>query len=230
MIDLELSVHNCKKCHEQGLSKFLQYPPVYSFGDAAGKEIIIIGLNPSRAEYESGFLSKSLDVNIRSKSQLDYFRNRNYQFFIELEEFFGGQIKELLDWGNSPWEKVGYLDIVKCPTTCSGGKKQWSGLSRKIQRTLINNCKEFLEKQLELIQPKILITYGADVGRWFSEEFDLEYAPFEDFETVLNGKIVNILFIPQRQGPNSKPEVMWVRSKIAKLLAPATSKTIPRGT
>ena len=89
-------------------------------------------------------------------------------------------MKERLRWVNSPWEKVGYLDLVKCPTKCAKG--QWSELTRKQQRQLVENCEEYLKEQLDIYTPRIIIPYGADVGRWFKRWLKLDEESVETFE------------------------------------------------
>jgi uracil-DNA glycosylase len=218
MIDLEKRVHNCEKCKKGKLRDVLPYPPVYSFGNPEGKELVIVGQNPSTREFVNGFLVDGSDVEKRRQSQLTYFDRRNYLFFNELERFFEGKVREKMHWVNSPWEKVGYLDIVKCPTRPLNGQGQWSKLPQKMQRIIISNCEDYLIEQLSLYKPRIIIAYGADVGRWFSKHFNVSYEEFEDVTAQLGSKRVDIIFIPQRQGPHSKPEVVWVQKKILKVL------------
>jgi hypothetical protein len=217
MLELERKVHTCTKCKHQGLHNILPYPPVYSFGNPEGKNIIIVGLNPSGREYINGYLSNSPDFEERMRSQLSYFDRRKYSFFNEIEKFFEGKAKEVMGWKNSPWESVGYLDLVKCPTRLQG-QGQWSKTPRRMQEILIRNCEEYLKQQLDLYKPKIILAYGADVGRWFSRLLNIPYEEFEDYKVKLNGREVNIVFIPQRQGPHSKPEVSWVQDRITRML------------
>ena len=165
MFELELRVHNCVKCKKQRFSDILPYPPVYSFGNPAGKSIIVVGQNPSSREYVNGFLSKSPDIEKRRMSQLIYFDQRNHRFFNELERFFDGQVKEIVSWKKSPWEKVGYLDIVKCPTKAADGRGQWSKIPPRIQETIVSNCEDYLKERPDMYMPLVVIAYGADVGR-----------------------------------------------------------------
>ena len=218
MNDLETRVHTCEKCQRKGLHDILPYPPVYSFGNPEGKEIMVVGQNPSSREYIKGFLVDDPDVEKRRKSQLTYFDRRKYLFFNELERFFDGKVKEKLRWINSPWEKLAYLDVVKCPTRSVNGQGQWSKLPQKTQEIIVNNCEGYLIEQLNLYQPRIILAYGVDVGRWFSQHLNVSYEEFEDRTAQLNEKRVSIVFVPQRQGSHSKPEVFWVKNKILKLL------------
>lgn len=218
MLDLEMKIHQCVKCKKQGFSDILPYPPVCSFGKPEGKAILVIGQNPSGKEYESGFLSQDVDIEKRRQSQLNYFERRNYLFFDELERFFEGAAKEKIGWTKSPWERIGYLDIVKCPTKALNGQGQWSKIPRKTQEMIVRNCQGYLMEQLDVYKPKAIVAYGADVGRWFSCLLNVAYEDFEDRVGKLAESKVNVLFISQRQGRHSKPEVIWVREKIVKIL------------
>jgi len=218
MLDLERKVHNCMKCKQTHLRKILPYPPVYSFGDPKGKEIMVVGQNPSSREYINGYLSNSPNIEERRKSQLTYFEHRKYPYFDEIEKFLGGIVREKIGWVNLPWEKVGYLDLVKCPTTPLKVSGQWSRISKGQQEMLIRNCEGYLKEQLDFYKPKIILPYGADVGKWFAKYLNVRYEQFEDEKARLNNREVNLLFIPQRQGPHSKPEILWVRNKILKIL------------
>jgi len=217
MLDLERRVHNCQKCKQTFLHEILPYPPVYSFGDLRGKEILVVGMNPSTKEYADGYLSDSLDVNERRKSQLTYFQRRKYRYFNEIERFFGYDLKEKINWIYSPWEKVGYSDLVKCPTKSERG--QWSKISRRQQNELIRNCEGYLKEQLKLYKPKIIISYGADVGKWFANYLNFTYEEFEEKKVSLNTREIFVLCIPQRQGVHSKPEVLWIKNKLLDILS-----------
>jgi len=218
MLDLERRVHNCVKCTQMGLSEILSYPPVYSFGKPEGKKIMVVGLNPSSREYINGYLSHSQNIEERRQSQLTYFARRKYSYFNEIERFFGNEVKDKIGWVNSPWEKVGYSDLVKCPTTPSKSSGQWSKISLRQQEILIRNCEEFLKEQLNLYKPKIILPYGSGVGRWFSKYMHVKYQAFEDEKAQLNNREVCLLFVPQRQGPHTKPEILWVQNKLLEIL------------
>jgi uracil-DNA glycosylase len=230
MLDLERKVHNCTKCKkEQILKRILKYPPVYSFGDPSGKDFIVVGQNPSDKEYENNILKSDRGVARRRKSQLTYFERESiHPFFIEIRSFFEAEVKKRMGWVDSPWEKVGYLDLVKCPTRCPDG--QWSKIGPKPQRLLIKNCGDYLKRQLAIYKPKMVLAYGADVGEWFKEEYlnlDDEDLKYEDRRARLDNKDVHLLFVPQRQGPHSKPEIFWIRKKILGMIDSMKVKRIP---
>lgn len=212
--DLEVRVHSCKKCKESDeFLSILLYPPVYSFGDPQGKEILIVGQNPSCSEYTGHFLLDGFDIEKRRQSQLAYFeRQRPYKFFDELGRFFDGEVKNKIQYVKTPWEKIGFVDLVKCPTKAKDG--QWSKLSPTQKKYIINNCQDYIIEQLSLYSPKVIIAYGAGVGRWFSNKFNVRYEEFEDVLISLNGAKVSLIFVPQRQGPHSKLEVICAKKKI----------------
>jgi hypothetical protein len=223
MLALERKVHSCTKCKQkQCLKQVLRYPPVYSFGDPSGKDFIVVGQNPSDKEYENRNLSKSHSVAERRKSQLTYFERESiHPFFNEITSFFEAEVKKRMNWIDSPWEKVGYLDLVKCPTRLRKRNRnvgQWSKIGVERQQLLIKNCEVFLKRQLATYKPKIILAYGADVGKWFEKYLDLKCEKFEDTETRLNKRDVRLLFVPQRQGPHSKPELFWIRNKILSMI------------
>lgn len=236
MYDLEMKVHECKKCKENAeLSDIVQYFPVYSFGNPEGKEIIVVGVNPSSKEYKPRSkdtlpaLSDSLVSDERRQSQLNY--NFEYNYFKKIKEFFTNELQTKIGWKKNPWEKVGCLDLVKCPTISPKGG-QWSNLRKKVQDTIIRNCEGYLMEQLKLLDKiKIIIPLGVDVCKWFAAYLidpstnmkrlgDFKELIFEEREAILpvNNQKTKILFIPQRQGPYSKPEKEYIQKKLLKML------------
>jgi len=170
----EKQVHTCTKC-KGDLGQYIQYFPVYSFGEPERKRVLVVGLNPSRNEYgpPDEFLSSSTNIHERRKSQLLYFEgNQEYNCFNKIVPFFEGPVREILVWDKKPWECIGVLDLVKCPTVKRDG--QWTNLSKKEKCLFITNCSGYLIKQLQRYQPEVIIAYGADVCRWFKKKLDLE--------------------------------------------------------
>lgn len=217
---LKKQIHNCRKCRQSTLVEIISGFPVYSFGNPEDKRICVVGLNPSTKEYEEKLLSDSEDIDERHKSQMSYFQRRYYPFFTKIENFFHGEVKSKIGWMYSPWEKVGFLDLVKCPTRSKTG--QWSGLNRINKDNLIRNCQTHLVGQLKLYKPEVVIPYGTDVCNWFARFFDVSYEPFENKEIQFDNFKMKLLFIPQRQGPYSKPEILWIRKKLIQMLTKNT--------
>jgi len=205
----------------------MPYPPVYSFGDPAGKPVILIGLNPSRKEFEEKngkrFLSINENANERRASQLSYFEREPHTYFKKVVPFFKGPVKKKLGYTNTPWEKVGVLDLVKCATVTKKG--QWNKISDSQKDELVCNCKNYLIKQLKLYSPRVLIPYGVDVCKWFREHDPQNTLRKKDpidgystFNATIDGETFHGLYVPQRQGNHSKPEIKWVQIELARLL------------
>ncbi len=216
---LEKQVHTCKKC-QSDLGQYRCHFPVYSFGKPEGKRVLVVGLNPSRNEYlpPDEFLSSSLDIAERRKSQLKYFDGEHeYKYFDKIVPFFEGVVKKILGWDKKPWECVGVLDLVKCPTVKNN--RQWNELSKKEKRLFIKNCSRYLVKQLQRYQPEVVIAYGADVCRWFRDKLDLDdYIEYQVHTGNFDGFHMSVLFVHQRHGDHSLPEQKWVQRKVKKLL------------
>jgi len=196
--DFDLIMHRCTSCKDQGLDVVKDYP-VISFGDLRGKDILVVGINPSSAEYE-GFLSRAPDPYVRYREQMEYFDKRAYDFFRKLGRFFEGRAKTGLGWERNPWEKVGFTDMVKCPTRNSKG--QWAKLRTSEKREITENCRKYLTYQLNKISPSIIMTYGADVCRWFYPEYTQDDA-YTLQKFMINGKPRSLILVPQVQGGNT---------------------------
>jgi hypothetical protein len=205
----------------------MPYPPVYSFGDPAGKPVILIGLNPSRKEFEEKkgkqFLSVCENTDDRRKNQLTYFERKLHTYFKNVEPFFEGPVKKKLGYTKVPWEKVGVLDLVKCATITEKG--QWSKLGDPLKDEIVENCEDYLIKQLKLYSPLAVIPYGVDICKWFRAHDPQNTLRKKDpidgyttFKAIINGETFHGIYVPQRQGPHSKPEIEWVQKKLASLL------------
>ena len=211
----ELIMHKCTICQEQGLDVVKNYP-VLSFGDPREKTVLVVGINPSMAEYD-GYLSKSKDPRVRHREQLDYFDNNPYKFFERLGRFFEGDAQKALGWIDNPWEKVGFTDMVKCPTR--KGKDQWSGLGRTMRRKIIDNCRKYLAHQLYEISPSIIMTYGADVCRWFYPAYKQENDAYTRREFMINGKSRPLILVPQTQGSHTPGALIrFIQEEIAGIM------------
>lgn len=219
---LEYDVHNCVKCKAEYHSVLCFYP-VYSFGNPSGKKIIVIGLNPSTQEYEKGFLPDDFSVEHRRFAQLKYFKRPYYKFFFgKIEDFFQGKIKIKLGYRRNVWEKVGYLDLVKCPTRIvkkNEKAEQWSGLDYGQKNGIIDNCKGYLLKQLELYKPELIIPYGKNICEQIGEIFNVFPKKYGISEIKINSHNLNVLFLYQIQGHrHSVSKISIIQSLILSLL------------
>jgi len=205
---------SCRKCRDaDDLHQYVPgtHPPVCCFGDPMDKEVFVVGINPSKAEYDSGYLKK--DAEKALESQITYFERREYKFFNDIARFFNdNEIKAKLKIVENVWEEVGYLDLVKCVTLRKN--KQWHALPRSAKNKIVKNCQSFLEQQLALYQPKLIIAYGRDVGDWFGVKDFYE----EAFNFISHPKSLRFeyqaIYVPQRQGKHSRPEVNEVSAKL----------------
>ena len=212
---LEYEVHNCIKC-KAGDNSVICFYPVYSFGNPSGKKLIVIGLNPSTSEYKKGFLPDDFSVENRRFAQLKYFKRPYYKYFFgKIEDFFKGEIKTKLGYRRNVWEKVGYLDLVKCPTRIKkNGKKQWSGLDSSQKNGIIDNCKDYLLKQLELYKPELIIPYGTNICEQIGEIFNVYPKKYGITEIKINSHNLKVLFLHQIQGPrHSDSEISKIRAR-----------------
>jgi len=216
LTELEEKIHTCETCHKTDLREIIFHRPVYSFGDPSGKDILVVGINPSTREYEESYLSDSEDPLKRHLSQRTYFKRNYYNFFTKIEAFFNGQVQDKIGWMKTPWEKIGFIDLVKCPSR--RGKKQWSGLTSKQKRMLIQNCQGHIINQLDQLNPRIIVPYGADVCKWFAKRYNTPFKPFHKLTVTSDGKENKILFLYQKQGPYSKELINKVRKELAGMI------------
>ena len=211
---------DCKKCIQSNDVKkcIANCKPVCCFGDpfdinGHAKKVFVIGINPSEAEYARGHLKN--DPERVLESQLNYFDMQPYyRFFSELARFFDdNEVKARLNAESKIWNSVGFLDLVKCVTRAAKGK-QWNGLKPSEKNTIQKNCEHFLEEQLSRYKPKLMVAYGKDVGKWFGTRG----SESEEFNFILNPRKLpfeyRAIYVPQRQGKHSRPEVNEVKAKI----------------
>jgi len=209
LTELEHRVHACILCKENDLKEVVKYYPIYSFGNPYGKELLIVGLNPSTREYEDNYVSSSKNPEKRHNNQMNYFQQGYYGFFTKLEKFFHGEAKTALNWVKTPWEKVGFTDLTKCPTRNEKG--QWTQLKTNQKRRIIANCQQYLIEQIDIIKPRAILAYGADVCKWFYPGYTQDDA----FTTMKNKPII---LVPQKQGGYPKQIIQIVQEQIAKLI------------
>ncbi len=223
LTEFEYSVHNCTKCKVAELDDIIQYYPVFSFGNPQNKPLLVVGLNPSTWEYSSNFLSSSKYPVIRHKSQMNYFNNlrdenkKIYTFFKNLAKLFNEDAKLALNWLNTPWEKVGFIDMVKCPTRYNDG--QWTSIKPESrQKKIISNCENYLIKQLEILKPKTIMAYGADVCRWFYPSYKDSNDRFTAINREINNQITTIILVPQTHGRHAEKDIEKIQKKVKEVI------------
>jgi len=209
LTELEHRVHTCTICKISDLKEVVKHYPIYSFGDPHGKKLLVVGLNPSTREYEDNYVSSSPDPEKRHDSQIKYFQQDTYGFFTKLEKFFQGEAKTALKWVNTPWEKVGFTDLAKCPTRNEKG--QWTQLKTSQKRLIINNCQQYLVEQIDQIKPKAILAYGADACKWF-------YPGYKQDDAFTTMKKKPVILVPQSQGEYPIKIIQLVQQQIAEIL------------
>ena len=83
---------------------------------------------------------------------------------------------------------------------------------------ILRNCEDFIIKQLRIYKPKIIIPYGVYVCEWIANHLSIPYDKYESFKVKLDRWLTQGIFIPQRQGNHSKPEIQWVQRELAAIL------------
>jgi len=220
MNSLQEQVLICGKCKVDELSGIVQCSPVYSFGDPLGKKVIVIAQNPSTREFKNGYLVEKGSLQTRLDNQLDYFRQPYYKpFFGKLEAFFDGPVAHRLSWVGACWEKVGFLDLVKCSTRTYNG--QWNTLKPKHKKIIAGNCEGYLLSQLRLYKPSVILAYGKYVCDWFSKRYDFDYScpDVKEIKTDYFPR-VTLLLLKQRQGwqRHSRGEIELVQRELLRTL------------
>jgi len=216
LTEFDKLVHNCTECKELPFGYAIKYYPIISFGNPVNKPLLVIGLNPSDHEYVGNYVSNSNLIEERHRSQINYFMKKPYTFFKNLMKFFDNPVKNKLGWARSPWEKVGYLDIVKCPTRKNlRAGNQWSYFSETEKEKILMNCSPYLALQLRSLSPKLLMAYGKDVCRWFYPNYEEKTDAFLVRKckvlTVFEG---NVVLVPQTRGSHSAEKIQKVKKTI----------------
>jgi uracil-DNA glycosylase len=218
--DFNKSIHTCTKCKELPFGYIIKYYPIVSFGNPLNKSILVVGLNPSTNEYKYNFVKNSTIIEDRHTSQMDYFKQEPYQFFINLGKFFENPVKDKIGWIQSPWEKIGYLDIVKCPTRKQPqDKNQWGSLSKDEKRRILLNCSPYLKIQLRSLTPKLVMAYGADLCRWFYPKYEAVKDAFTVKKCKISSNLMSdVILIPQNQIGHSTEIIEKVKKTIVVII------------
>lgn len=220
LTEFEKTVHKCTKCKNQPYGYAIKYYPIISFGDPENKPLIVVGLNPSTREYKDGYVSDSQSIEERHRTQMNYFKKKPYTFFKNLAKYFEKPVKQKLGWVSNPWEKVGYLDIVKCPVRVHPkARSQWGSLSKNERESIISECSPYLMLQLKHLNPKLVMAYGADVCRWFYPKYKQEIAfTVKQCNITQTDQSVDVMLVPQTRGSHPVEVIEKVKTTIAERL------------
>ncbi len=140
--------YECSKCKTYGLKYERRYKPSDFLAGKRDSLILIVGLNPK------GGLDKKSKIGI--KELKNYFDGNIPPYFRDFRK-----VSEKLYSLFGKDKGVAHTDIVKCssnrfpPKNCKG----------KEAKIIVNNCKEYLEKQIKKFHPRIVICNGSLVSK-----------------------------------------------------------------
>lgn len=140
----------CDKCKDLGLlfrSKHGISPVDFIEGNAEA-DIWIIGLNPK------GEIGK---IEERSLNKLKKFNPNCHPYFKDFKKVSERLYK---NWEGSD-SNIAHTDLVKCFSDSFPPKVKNSGMKK--QRDIVDNCVEYLMKQILINKPKLIICNGSRV-------------------------------------------------------------------
>lgn len=142
----------CNKCQKFGLGFYSKHiePHQYIEGNP-GADIWIIGLNPK---------SEVGTVEGRTGSEFENFDPDCHPYFSDFKKVSG---KLYQNW-KSEISIVAHTDLVKCFSKSFPPKGKTKGNQGQTKTDqIVNNCSEFLRKQIQIGTPKVLICNGSSV-------------------------------------------------------------------
>jgi uracil-DNA glycosylase len=175
--NLAKEVYNCEKCEDLGVKRIPDkgLVPEFMVGNFEAK-IWIVGLNPKLRKRQDGIMdpkdSKKFDRYFKRIPNFDDF---GYSYFKRIKDHV---FLEDWEWGRD----VAYVDLVKCA-------------SREIDKSFEkakDNCGDYLERQIKLLKPKLIIANGIAVSKWFKSQKEQKNVTntsillkFNGFETIV---------------------------------------------
>ena len=170
-------IYECKNCKELGFPPE-GLVPEFMLGDWCKAKIWVVGLNPKLQRGKQGS-PEGFDSfeTYYDRCHDPEFPRFNRRYFNPIQKVF----PERLRWGSD----VAHTDLVKCAST---GKPE-------SYDKLMNICCKFLEEQIKLLKPKLIIANGIEVSEWFrnwgnaKQDTTNIILEFDDFQTsvILSG-------------------------------------------
>lgn len=172
---LALEVYECEKCKGFGVDRIPDkgLVPEFMVGNFKAK-IWVVGLNPKLRKGQEGIMdpndSKDFDRYFKRIYNFDF----NYIYFNRIKHHV---FPEDWEWGHD----VAHVDLVKCAS------RGIDDLSKKAK----DNCCDYLERQIKLLKPKLIIANGIEVSEWFESRKELKATDtsiirkFNGFETIV---------------------------------------------
>ena len=173
---LAKEVYDCETCKGLGVNRTPDkgLVPEFMVGNFEAK-IWVVGLNPKLRKRQEGIMdpndSKDFDRYFKRICNFDDF---DYDYFKRIKDHV---FPEDWKWG----EDVAHVDLVKCA-------------SREIDKSFEkakDNCCDYLERQIKLLKPKLIIANGIAVSKWFESRKEVKATDtsvilkFNGFETIV---------------------------------------------
>jgi uracil-DNA glycosylase len=149
--DLAKEVYNCEKCEDLGVKRIPDkgLVPEFMVGNIEAK-IWVVGLNPKLRKRQDGIMDPNDSKYFESYLKRSYTFDFNYGYFKRIKDHV---FPEDWKWG----EDVAHVDLVKCPSR---------GIDKSFEKAK-DNCCDYLERQIKLLKPKLIIANGIAVSKWF---------------------------------------------------------------
>lgn len=143
----------CNKCKEIGLSFCSKHikPEQYIEGNPKA-DIWIVGLNPKK---DIG------SIEGRTQEEFEKFDPDSHSYFSDFKKVS----KRLYQNWKSDKSNIAHTDIVKCFSNSFPPKIIINGKQKRVKaKEIVNNCIEYLQKQIESGKPKMIICNGSIVS------------------------------------------------------------------
>ncbi|NJD01807.1 MAG: hypothetical protein FIA99_04245 [Ruminiclostridium sp.] len=149
-------MQTCEVCKKYNLRFQRNYAPDEFIEGKLSSKIWIVGLNPSgvKLDGEDKRSKKDLARFFDNKTSTDKEYRKKYSYFKDFRK-----VHELLFNLLGEEDGVAHTDIVKCVSDRFLPK----GITRKQAQDIIKNCSCYIERQILLSKPKMIICNGSDV-------------------------------------------------------------------
>ena len=214
-------IFDCGK-HDCPMHQYLSsdYRPV-AFAGNPDADIIVVGINPKKhlSTEKDDYLKKfEDDTPEKATNEHDYFKKCKGIIKCLLEEKYPYHLRfaTLLEGIDPNLDKTIFLEVVKCATEKFNSRA----------RNAVKHCQKYLECQIELIKPKIIIANGMPAIEFFirgySSEHNLNFnekdiKQFKIDKTQLYYNRVPVIFtgfLNQRMERTNPPGVTRLRKEI----------------
>lgn len=144
-------MHDCIKCQQYGLRFKRNYRPVEFIEGKKDSRVWIVGLNPAMAQDW---------VDERTPEDLE----KHFDALDSMHSYFKDfkSVSASLFEGCGKQEGTAHTDIVKCSSLSFPPE----GAKGKHARAVIQQCKGFLEEQIKIHRPRIIVCNGSEVSRF----------------------------------------------------------------